>query len=124
MKRRSPWIWSHTEYPDHYSIIIYEAEADSISFIIESVRGEAAQIATANIKDAEISDGRGSFEFEDSFENTGIVTIIFEDEKLNVSYEIDYPQNGIWSIAAGEGSFEKTKELDELEYFNESDYDF
>lgn len=111
-------LWTHIEYPDAYSLIIFDRQDNKISFEITAVRGNGAQIATAQVADVELIDGKGTFEFTDSFDNSGNGKIAIIGDTLSLEYNTNEPYQGNWCIDAGQGSYKKTKELSEVDWFN------
>lgn len=108
-------LWSHTEYPDSYKIVISEETNNSIDFEVSAIRGNAAQIATARMTNVELVDGVGSFNYVDSFNNSGNGEIVLDGTQLNIAFNTNEPYQGNWCVDAAEGSYVKTKELSELD---------
>lgn len=114
-------LWSHTEYPEPYSIVVFDQQGDKISLEMTAVRGNGAQIATSQVADVQLVNGEGTFRFVDSFGNSGRCEISISDDALNLKYDTDQPYQGNWCVDAGEGSYTKSKELSEINWINEND---
>lgn len=112
-------LWTHTEYPDAYSVVIFEQQGDEISFEVTAIRGNGSQIATSKMTNVQLVDGKGEFKFVDSFENAGTGEIYISGGELVLKYNTDEPYKGNWCIDAGEGSYVKSKKLSEIDYTNE-----
>lgn len=112
-------LWTHTEYPDSYSIVIFEQQGDEISFEVTAIRGNGLQIATSKATNVKLASGKGKFRFVDSFENAGTGEIDISDDELVLKYSTDEPYKGNWCIDAGEGSYVKSKKLSEIDWTNE-----
>lgn len=117
-------LWTHTEYPDPYSIVVFNQQGDKISLEMTAVRGNGAQIATSQVADVQLVNGQGTFRFVDSFGNSGRCEISISNDVLSLKYDTDQPYQGNWCVDAGEGSYTKSKELSEINWKNENDTSF
>ena len=118
-------LWVHTEYPDPYSVVVFDQQGDKISLEITAVRGNGAQIATCQVADIQLENGEGTFEFADSFGNSGKCEITISHDILSLKYDTNEPYQGNWCIDAGEGKYSKIKELSEMpDYAPQDDYSF
>ena len=119
--------WDHTEYPDAYSLIVYEQDKDSIDFVLFADRiganGMVAQMASLRQENVTFHSGVANFKFRDNFGNVGMCKLQMEPEKLTFSFSLDGDVAGNWSVVYAEGSYQKTKELSEIDWFNKDDYE-
>lgn len=119
--------WEHTEYPDSYSVVVYEQTRDTISFVVDAARlngsGIPVQIASIRQENIRLSDEDVHFDFRDSMGNSGFGRVKLNFEQLVFRFTIvgDYQSN--WCIDAGNGTYKKTKDLSELDWFNKDDYE-
>ena len=111
-------IYEHIEYPDAYKIVVSKENDNIIDFEVSAIRGNATQIATARMTGVELVDGVGSFNFVDSFNNSGSGEIEFDGTQLSISFNTNQPYQGNWCVDAAEGSYTRTKELSELDGMN------
>ena len=100
-------VWSSVEYPDICEIYIYAQNGNVIDFGILAMNARATRIATAEVQKVKITDGTGTFRFEDSFGFRGTGTIRFSDGMMSISYNVTSSGAG-YSIVAGEGLYTKT----------------
>ena len=118
-------LWEHTENPDVYSVIVYEQTEDSIGFVATAMRmganGIPAQIATVRQENVKLGDTQ--FKFMDSFGNSGVCDLKVTADELTFNFNVDGERQGNWCIDAGNGSYKKTQELSELEWFDKDDYE-
>lgn len=115
-------LWQHKDYPDNYSLIVYEDDNGCISFFAEALQGNGFRIAQSNIEQVDIKNGEGMFEFLDNFSNMGKGTVSIKGEELNLNYERMTYYLGGWCVDTGAGIYVKTKELSEIEDFDISNY--
>ncbi len=114
-------LWTHTQSPDTYSLVIFEQQNNKISFEITAIKGDGAQIATAQVTNVELINGNGTFEFVDSFDNRGKGEIIISDDTITLTYPANIVYQGNWCIDSGAGNYKKTKELSEIDWTNTDD---
>ncbi len=109
-------LWSHSEYSDNYSVLIFDKKQDTATVSIEAIRGNAAQIATAHVENVRFADGVASFPVEDSFGNTADCRIEIKNGRMTITYTNEqleeYANWGI--ISTPDGHYVRTKELSEV----------
>lgn len=119
--------WEHTDYPDAYSVIVYEQTVDSLSFIVQAVRtnsyGQSAQMAHVRKENIKCGSGEAYFNFIDSFGNSGLANMQIEAERITFNFNVTGSYQGNWCIDAGNGSYKKVRGLSELDGFNADDYE-
>lgn len=113
-------LWTHTEYSEPYSVLVFNQQGDKISLEITAIRGNDAQIATSQVADVQLVNGKGTFRFVDSFGNSGKGEISISGDVLSLKYDTDQPYQGNRCVDAGEGSYKKSKELSEINWTNGS----
>lgn len=118
--------WEHTEYPDAYSVIVYEQTRDSLGFVVFADRiganGMVAQMASVRQENVKAGSGDTHFNFRDSFGNSGICRLQLTSDELTFTFNVTGGYQDNWCIDAGNGSYKKTKELSEIDWFNKDDY--
>ncbi len=109
-------LWSHHEYSDNYSVLIFDEKQDTVTVSIIAVRGIGAQIATANVENVKFTDGVANFRVIDSFGNKADCCIKIKNEKLTITYTNEqlneYANWGV--VLTPEGHYIKTDELSEV----------
>ena len=109
-------IWSHHLYEDDYSVMIFDDKTDTVTVRITAIRGNGAQIATANVENVKFINGVANFPVVDSFGNQADCCIKIEDDKLTITYTneqlIEYANWGVMLIP--DGHYVKTEELSEV----------
>lgn len=96
-------VWEHTTYP-HY-VTVSEQNGNTIKLLIVAVKGEANSIADCE-GTVTLVNGKGSFNFTDSFTNSGKCFIEIENDTMKLSFENSAPPQ-FWSVSVGEGSYKK-----------------
>ena len=119
--------WEHTEYPDSYSVVVYEQTRDSLGFVVLADRvnasGMVMQMASVRQENVKAGSGDTHFKFRDSFGNSGLCRLQLTSDQLTFTFNVTGGYQGNWCIDAGNGSYKKTKELSELDWFNKDDYE-
>lgn len=119
--------WEHTEYPDSYSVVVYEQTKDSLGFVVQAARtntsGMVMQMASVRQENVKAGSGDTHFKFRDSFGNSGTGRLQLTSDQLTFTFNVIGGYQGNWCIDAGNGSYRKTKELSELDWFNKDDYE-
>lgn len=104
--------WKHEVAPKGYSIMVNWQNGNTLGLTIEAVRGNYAQIATADVSvtldnvynDGACVRGEGTFEYTDSFKNSGIGSIsVSENVILLVIEETNSVSS--WGIAYATGEY-------------------
>ncbi len=96
-------VWEHTTHP-HY-VTVSEQNGNTIKLLIVAVRGEANSIADCE-GTVTLVNGKGSFNFTDSFTNSGKCFIEIENDTMKLSFENSAPPQ-FWSVSVGAGSYKK-----------------
>lgn len=111
--------WDHVSTNGHHGISITKQDKNTITMTITAIRGQAAQIATAEVTvnvavDAaggqwsENLGGKGTFTYEDSFLNKGRGEIlIYGSDSLTLYLYPTSEIKGGWSIAPAAGDYIK-----------------
>ena len=98
--------WSHIESPDDYSVLVSWQSGNTIDLELSAVKDDGFQIATAEISSVQLTNGKGTFNFEDSFGNTGVCEISFADGSMDLKFdEVEYQWG--FSVADGSGTYQK-----------------
>lgn len=93
---------------DNNTVSVYSQEGQIVSLYITSVRGNAAQIATADIPYVTLENNSGSFQYNDSFGNSGYGTIDFlSSQQLRIRFE-PIPNQQSWGVNNAEGDYTNT----------------
>ena len=104
-------IWSHVKTNGHHSVNITYQDSNTITMTITAIRGQAAQIAIAEVTVDMVTDANGSkgtFYYEDSFLNQGQgEIIIYDSDNLTLNLYQDDNVNGGWCVAAAAGDYTK-----------------
>ena len=120
-------FWEHTEYPDGHSVIVYEQKKDSLGFVVLADRiganGLPAQMASVRQENVKVESGEAHFRFRDSFGNSGSCRLQLSSDKLTFDFNVVGGYQGNWCIDSGNGSYKKTKELSELDWFDKDEYE-
>lgn len=109
-------LWSHHEYSDNYSVLIFDEKQDTVTVSITSVRGNAAQIATANVENVRFVNGVANFRVVDSFGNKADCCIKIKNGKLTITYTNEQlKEYANWGVVlTPEGHYIKTDELSDI----------
>ncbi|MBE6677179.1 MAG: hypothetical protein E7597_00075 [Ruminococcaceae bacterium] len=102
-------LWKHTEYGDVYTVNVTEQQGDVIKVTITTIRGQAYSIADCN-GTLRLTNGKGSFEFLDSFLNSGTCHISIENDIMTVSYDLNGEYINFWGITVGAGDYTKSND--------------
>lgn len=102
-------LWKHTEHGDVYTVNVTEQQGDVIKVTITTIRGQAYSIADCN-GTLRLTNGKGSFEFLDSFLNTGTCHISIENDVMTVSYDLNGEYINFWGITVGAGDYTKSND--------------
>lgn len=120
-------FWEHTEYPDSYSVVVYEQTKDSLGFVVRADRTNASgmvmQMASVRQENVKAGSGDTHFKFRDSFGNSGTCRLQLTSDQLTLTFNVIGGYQGNWCIDAGNGTYRKTKELSELDWFNKDEYE-
>jgi len=109
-------LWSHSEYSDNYSVLIFDEKQDTVTVSITAIRGNAAQIATANVENVKFIDGVANFRVVDSFGNKADCRITIKNEKLTIAYTNEQLEKyANWGVVlVPDGQYIKTEELSDV----------
>lgn len=109
-------LWSHSEYSDNYSVLIFDEKQDTVTVSITAIRGNAAQIATANVENVKFIDGVANFRVVDSFGNKADCCIKIKNGKLTITYTNEQlKEYANWGVVlTPEGHYIKTDELSDI----------
>lgn len=111
--------WSHVKTNGHHSVNITKQNGNTITMTIYAIRGQAAQIAIAEVTVNMVVDaaggqwsdtlgGKGTFTYEDTFLNKGTGEIIvYGPDNLTLYLNPTENIKGGWSIAAAAGDYTK-----------------
>lgn len=111
--------WNHVETNGHHSINITEQNGNTITMTIQAIRGQASQIAIADVTVNMVVDaaggvmsdnlgGKGTFTYEDSFLNQGQgEIIIYGPNNLTLYLNQTSDSSGGWGIGAAAGDYTK-----------------
>lgn len=101
--------WEHTEYPDVYSVIVYEQSNDSLGFVVIADRlnssGMVMQTASVRKENVKFNQGEAHFSYRDSFGNSGLCYLKMSSNELTFSFGIIGGYQGNWCIDAANGSY-------------------
>lgn len=109
--------WSHVKTNGHHGLEITHQDKNTITMTITAIRGQAAQIATAEVTVNMVVDaaggqwsdtlgGKGTFYYEDSFLNQGRGEIIvYGPDSLTLNLYQTGDTNGGWCVAAAAGDY-------------------
>ncbi len=101
-------FWKRDPNDLNNTISIYYHEGQTIGIYVTCVRGNAAQIAAADIPAITIENDYGEFNYRDSFGNTGTGTITFyDDEEFSIWFGLDSNPQG-WGIVSAAGEYYNT----------------
>lgn len=109
-------LWSHSEYSDNYSVLIFDEKQDTVTVSITAIRGNAAQIATANVENVKFIDGVANFRVVDSFGSKADCCIKIKNGKLTITYTNEQlKEYANWGVVlTPEGHYIKTDELSDI----------
>ncbi len=97
-------LWKHSEKGDHNTVRVTCGADRTMYLTITAIRGEAAQIATAEVETV-IENSTGTFTYEDSFGNKGDGQIIINNgESLLLTINETESANN-WGIRASSGEY-------------------
>ncbi len=105
-------IWKPEHGSSGYSIVVNMQNGNELDFIITAIRGNNAQIATADVRttldkvyhDGACVRGEGSFEYTDSFGNSGIGRISVSENAIVLVVE-ETNSVSSWGIAFATGEY-------------------
>lgn len=99
--------WEHRNYPNAYMLLLVKELDGRYTILLEAIRGNYAQIATAAIEHVEFVDGAASFSYEDSFGNQGTGSITVGGTTLQLDLGTDVNAGGNWGVESAEGAYIK-----------------
>lgn len=83
-----------------YTITVYGQQGNRVNLYIEAIASYGRRLGIANIENVYISNGVGTFRYEDSFSSRGTGTIYFKpDGTMTVTYNEE--SSNLWSISVG-----------------------
>jgi len=94
--------WNHSAY-SHY-VRVYEQNGNTIKLELNAIRGEALSIATCE-GTVTLVNGKGSFDFTDSFGNSGKCNVSIIDGTMTLGFEMDSNDINFWCVNAAAGTF-------------------
>ncbi len=117
-------LWQHIEYPDSYSIIIYEQSGSNLNLVASAMQGDSygrmVSIRNENLPINEADEA--VFDYQDTNGNTGIGHLLLKGDTVFLAFTANEPYQGGFCIDAINGDFTKTKELSEMDYFDPQEY--
>ena len=119
-------LYTHSEYPDLYSVVIYNQDGDNVSIAVKATRtnnvGMLMQTATTRKDLLMLSSNETTFDYTDSCGNTGICHFIVNENDIFLGFTAKEPYQGGFCVDAANGTFVKVQELSEIVDFNIDDY--
>lgn len=119
-------LYTHSEYPDLYSAVIYNQDGDTVSIAVKATRtnnmGMLLQTATTRKDLLMLSSNETTFDYTDSCGNTGICHFIVNENDIFLGFSANEPYQGGFCVDAANGTFTKVQELSEIVDFNVDDY--
>lgn len=119
-------LYTHSEYPDLYSAVIYNQDGDNVSIAVKATRtnnmGMLMQTATTRKDMLMLSSNETTFDYTDSCGNTGICHFIVNENDIFLGFSANEPYQGGFCVDAANGTFTKVQELSEIVDFNVDDY--
>lgn len=119
-------LYTHSEYPDLYSAVIYNQDGDTVSIAVKATRtnnmGMLMQTATTRKDLLMLSSNETTFDYTDSCGNTGICHFIVNENDIFLGFTANEPYQGGFCVDAANGTFVKVQELSEIVDFNIDDY--
>ncbi|MBO5869277.1 MAG: hypothetical protein J6Q89_00855 [Clostridia bacterium] len=97
--------WEPISSTSSHCVIIDEQTGNTLKLSIYAVRGAAVQVASCENVVITLVDGKASFQYTDSFSNTGICHFSILDDILTLSYDTN--QTSDWSLHYSKGSYKK-----------------
>ncbi len=105
-------IWKHENRADGYSVVVNWQNGNELNFTITAIRGNYAQIATADVtttinnvySDGACVRGEGTFDYTDSFGNSGIGRISVSENAIVLVVE-ETNSTSSWGIAFATGEY-------------------
>ena len=105
-------IWKNENYPSNYTVEIKNQNGNTMDITITAVRGNAAQIATCDMTITVTPEMVGStvratdtFEFTDSFSNTGTCSITVSENVVTLIVTEGTNAGGNWGIFNATGDY-------------------
>ena len=108
--------WVHEQYPRAYYMTLKQESDGEYTFFLEAVRGNLAQIATAEVEHVKIEDGTAEFSFTDSFGNSGMIYLTVDGEKIDVQIDAQIAPGANWGVNAGAGTYVRFEDTFRLEF--------
>lgn len=120
-------LWTHSEYPDSYSVVVYEQTKNTISFVAIAERfsagGLLAQTNYVRAENITFESGNTLFAYRDCEGTIGDCNISVSNGEMNVNFRVLGDYQGNYSMDFANGSYKKERELFELDWFDENNYE-